>query len=230
MTRLVDKILKLGGYAKVAALATIMGAAPALGATVTQTVSTSGVSGQYMFDFTALLAAEALNGNGVDFTGGTISFAGESAANATPDELTASFIVGPFTLNLFEAGDRVNDIATVTYGATVLTDDTEVLPDSTSVFPSTFVQNVTDVYENFGFVFGAGSLTFADLLVLSDTGMLTFGVGTFGDPFQTLDVTVDATYSLVPLAPVPLPASGLVLVAAIGSVAALRRRRNSTAG
>lgn len=124
MTRLVDKILKLGGYAKVAALATIMGAAPALGATVTQTVSTSGVSGQYMFDFTALLAAEALNGNGVDFTGGTISFAGESAANATPDELTASFIVGPFTLNLFEAGDRVNDIATVTYGATVLTDDT----------------------------------------------------------------------------------------------------------
>lgn len=229
MTRLQDKIFGLGAFAKVAALATVVGAAPALGATVTQTVSTSGVSGQYVFDFTSLLAAEALNGNSVSFTGGTITFEGESAANVTPDEFINSFTFGPYTLNLFEAGDRVNDIVTLTYGSTVLSDDTEVSPDSTTVVVSPFVQNSFTVFENFGFVYGSGILTSADQLVLSDTGLLTFGVSTLGDTFQTLDVTLDATYSLVPIAPVPLPASGALLLVGMGGAALIRRRKATVA-
>lgn len=64
----------------------------------------------------------------------------------------------------------------------------------------------------------------ADLAPFIGTGLLSVP-GTVGTGLSYGYVFYDVTYSFTQVAPVPLPASGGLLIAALGGAAALRRRR-----
>lgn len=73
---------------------------------------------------------------------------------------------------------------------------------------------------------GSTSATASELADLDADGMIAYRVYTSGDPAYNLRARLTVDYDLV--AQVPLPASGLMLLGAVGAMGFARRKRKAS--
>lgn len=210
--------------------------APAAAATVTQSHSlTSGTGARSgMFDISSIYTSAAANGYDVVLNSARMSVYGYSAYDrdfaATYSHSTRDcswFSCGStYHYNALD-GDRTVDRLWAGLGASGYDfyDTTYSRRTTSGAFRSGNSVYHTTTYYNYGSLYGSTYASDSELADLDVDGMIAYRIYTSGDPTSNLRASLTVDYDLV--AQVPLPASGLMLLGAVGAMGYVRRKRKA---